>query len=260
MKSVKVNWRHQRPTESYTSIKPQYSWMAPLVNGVWQQSTGFHSCRETFCGAFKRFIRSTKLGQPAVVLWPPNAMIDTKRFRFAIMLSQKAKKDRQKYFRCGIKLVHILESELGWAKTAVYAPAGFQSQTRDCFLMSGSAKWLRSPQLISMYLLMFRLGAAKHMDKVNTLEDLEKFGEKPVPKDGTGQVRADLGYLCRTVRYWRPIFENIDDIFLFRSQTESWAVSNGTQGIQKLVSGDVDAALGRKFKEIKKQFSAGKGK
>lgn len=244
MKKVTVSFSVNSPAQLYHSDVPQFCWVSKPVKGVWQQNSSWYSCRETFASQLKHFIRAIKISPPTGTQWPKSRRpIDMKRTRFVMCYKTngpaavaKARMTRQENdIKRGLKLVRMLERRAGWVQTQVYRPTNDKSLKElgcNVFIISGSSRWMRSSQLLSLYCLCLRFGACKDLTKLKTLNGMPAF-LKTVKANGA--QNGDITFFKNVAPYIIPIMDNVKELFMWQSATKFWATQIGSYGVNGLV-------------------------
>jgi hypothetical protein len=139
----------------------------------------------------------------------------------------------------------VVEKYLGWPLTAVYkdnsAEARDKESKANVYIFASSSKWMRAPQLLSLYLLLIRLSSIRAFSRFSSLEKLlEKMVEVSkgyrVPKnDRLGLGDEDRDYGVSIAPYLKDILDNVDKLFFSRTLDQNFLAQNGCFGIYGLI-------------------------
>lgn len=262
MKKVRVEFQGQRPSTLYKSDYPQLVWLLRTKDGLWKQSSGsWQTCRESFASYLRNY--ANYLNEPNKFPWNGTKM-DMKRTRFCMNYKHSmgpapaAHRAAVNDMKRGVRLVNILERYLGWAKTVVYVPAD-DERYRVCgcslFVVSGSPKWMRNSPLISLYLLLLRMGRCKDTAKIKSVSGLIKQAKG---MKATGACSGDITFFRTVVPWLQSMLINADYLFFWKTQRQFWPNQTGSMGIDNLVRGGV--AGFPEFKVRMEKVKAAKGK
>lgn len=205
----------------YASNGFAYAHCSNINKGVIKQLSGFGSCREGFTNRIFEDINRK------------NRRLSNKRLRCLVRtVSSGSYDDREKLFEkqteAGLKILNILEDHYNWPLTKMFSVASVSSkpmsgyQPRKSFmkLLVGSSKWLRSPHITSLFLLLFRLptkriGFSKVKSYKQLMELCRQFAGLPKPgsKDAPKRVGGDRYHVLKTMQFWDPLMANLNKMF-----------------------------------------------
>jgi hypothetical protein len=272
MKTIQIKWQsNYSPITScpYYTPNPQFSWFGVKKGAYYKQVTGWHGCRETFSNEIRR-----KLGvnyssghNPDMTFKYLRILVLGKSEKGASKAKfNKGLANQNKWMKEGVRMVNILERKLGWSLTRLYKVedktlSGKFLSNEKIYIhaLAGSAKWMRAPQLLSLYLLFIRLGRFHENTGVFTkFSDLSKLVNslKNVP-GREGQGARDVDYLKRIEKYLEAILDNRQALFFNRTLRQIHGRNDGMNGINKLVSGEADPAMKSTWLKIKRAKTKG---
>jgi hypothetical protein len=254
MKKVKIDWADTLSpiNKIYENTGVKFSWLASKEKGVFSQITDWHDCRETFAGEICRFVSTTTPSR-----WPYKRKMDLKKTRIAVTRRHNkgafldATKGDLKWMTCSAHILNIFEKTQGWALTRVSMcdDLNLYKNSINTFIFVGSVKWMQAPPLLSLYLLIIRLGRFwKEFSEFNKTDDLEKITTLLKIKDPKNTT--DISWLDRTWKYWMPILNNHNVLFFNRSIEENYKIYTGSQGIKYLTDGYGDQETRDLWKKI----------
>jgi len=252
MKEIKIDFIDEySPANLYSTKDIYFSWLTAPKKNVLYQITKWHSCRETFVGELnKQFDEKRK--------WPYKYEINTTHTRFAAthkyinnMHINHFEKTCANNLRCAKhakRLLNLFEKYLGWGLTTIYKcnNDNFTKHRIDMFVVYGSAKWLRSPQLMSLYLLIIRLSKNEYFQTLKNINDIKKFSSNIKNNDS-----QDIIFWKRINPYLFRILDNVNDLFFHQSIKNSHTEQSGTSGINNLVNGYSNKVTNGVFCKIK---------
>lgn len=257
MKKIRIDWNgsHSPIVSVYENNGIKFSWLAPGKTAEeLSQVTGWHSCRETFTGEICKFVANKQSSA-----WSYKRDLDFKKTRVAVVRRHKrltfidgGTRTDLKWMRCAARLLNIFEKSQGWALTHVSMcdDLDLHKNSINVFAFSSSAKWQQAPQLLSLYLLIIRLGAYwkefagfKKVDDLKSMSDI--FSKNPSLK-----IQTDPIWLIDTWKYWMLLLNNHDALFFKKSLEENYRENGGAHGIKYLLRGVADQDILKTWKEV----------
>lgn len=166
--------------------------------------------------------------------------------------------------RNGVAIVNAYEKMIGWRKTNIFPvdnsrtiyPSGDGNGRKlkgRAMYIVGNRRWLHSPYLLSLFLLLLRLGRNRLCVKKNlssyegVIKTLKQIGES------TG-TEAEI--VSNHWKYWGGILRNSRKIFLDSPMRDNYAFSRidkayeRVEGIYRLIAGTTtDKTTFQKYKE-----------
>jgi hypothetical protein len=243
MKKVSITWEKLlNPVNTiYENTGVKFSWLGKSKEkNVFYQVTNWHSCRETFAGEICKFVSSIKPSR-----WIYKQNIDLKKTRIAVTRRHNKKsfveatKSDLKWMRCSTRIINIFEKTQGWSLTHVSMceDLNLSKNGVNTFVFVSSVKWMQAPQLLSLYLLLIRLGCFyKEFNKFRKVEDLNEIVNSIISKENSME-KADLRWLNQTWTYWMLILNNHNILFFNKSLEENYRANSGSCGIKLLIDG-----------------------
>ena len=265
MKTVKMNWKsNNSPFNNWMMAlsSPCFFWFGSKKDGAYQHATCWHSCRETFSNEIRRH-----LGVPGFNQF--NYTMDMRRLRVGVIRVLGKYISKTDYetqlamddlgMKEGIRMLNIVEKYLGWSLSSVskihddFEGKSLRKHNIHAYAVLGSAKWLRSPQLLSLYLLILRAGAGFEIthDVVKTIDDFAKLYEKAKEKRMSSRVKNDISRFFYIGPKLKLILDNVDKLFLCRPASVSYELNSSKNGITEFVHGRADKKTATKWREIK---------
>lgn len=207
----------------------------------------WHACRETFVSAY---INSLNEHDHTYKSIPKD------RMRIMIMRAGQGRRTESKangfyeWMENGARILNMLENEVGWGLTSVKKAVSPNIAKKDKYgvVFVASPRWMKSTQLMSLFLLVIRSAKRKHVKALKDLDDIPKMLEK-VKTDASG----DMGFVKRSAHMWSKVMKYSDEIF----KKELGCLQNGQYGINGLLSKtnhSCTAATKNRWLEVNKKY------
>jgi hypothetical protein len=142
---------------------------------------------------------------------------------------EKIKKQRED----GLKIVNIFERYSAWPLTKMCSievilpplpPNAIFKFDAETYAYIGSTKWVRSPYMLSLYLLLLRAGTIPGLGDCVDLDDfittVRKY--KPNKLDPYSKQSGDLEYLQSTLNKLKFLLDNYEALFEFRPLLDNY--------------------------------------
>lgn len=230
----------------------------------------FDTCRETVIGFLRAQLEAANANRKK-----KTSLIDLKRTRLILFVKASGqhteriidnfRKKKDKEILISLKLVNHYERKLGWPRTKMQkldnrdafldSSGNNISNTVNMYMVVGSSRWMKSPHLLSLYMLLLRLGVrgfkAEFETHTQLLKELEDFGKKH-------RTKSDVSYVRATYDKWDILLESYDKLFGKRTikslyDRKSLVNSNNgfNEGIYRLCIGNsYDLDISHKFTKI----------
>lgn len=245
MKRAAIAWNHTSPNQIYISDSPSYCWVGKSEAGVRPQVSDWMTCRESFIDHLRNQISNNN------VTTPKNRVCIMMGRSVAYNSIAKVKTNFQKRFlgqmKRGVRIVNVLEAHLGWTRTRMFDVWGHEKRKQHgaAYLITGPSRWMRAPQLLSLYTLLLRFGRFEAFESVNTLQGFMDISNKITSKRVGGSfLTTDRRFMSRTRDSWLPLLEEMDFIYkgrtLRRNYLRKYLADGDTgfsEGISRLASG-----------------------
>jgi|WetSurSiteA1Bulk_404760.scaffolds.fasta_scaffold00586_17 hypothetical protein len=243
MEKIVLEDFHDLHNYYYYVVDPDFAFCSKEKNGKAELLTQFATCRETIAGelfakisgifndrrhTFQHRIKKIPVDKTCIAL---RLILSVDEY-YAGRLPKRIIKERQalakmdetfpKSIEVALHILNLIEDQYGWERTTAKL-AAIQSQGYDVKPSGATAKmmaacfyadkrWMRSPHMISLFLLMLRLpftaaGSLRGAMKIKTVSKLlEKFK--------TLRGRSGDGAHARTAGKYIPmIFKNFEELF-----------------------------------------------
>ena len=209
--------------------RPYFSFASAPKNGNVQQVTAFRTCREDLC----EFVRCETQGKTNFGMCLTKLRM-LKMMRLEPSIKTFTSIDRK--MAAGLKMVNIIEQHYGWPLTKVYPVelANIAKATAKRYRIHyivGSKRWLKAPAMLSLFVLLLRIGAnnitaiLKQL-KTNNLEDLIRILD-----DITKRSRnSDIAYYREHGKTWLLVLKNYNRLFRRRTIQDFYFPEDRTTG------------------------------
>ena len=248
-----------------------------------RQASKFHYCRENLVCEIADFFRSSPYRQKQ------KNRIDVRKMRLLVLAPwynhhchayynkkyEKAlKEEREKTERSmqiGLKLVNHFEKMAKWPLTQLYrATYRYLPEYSFMYLFIGSSRWMRSPHMVSLFVLLVRLGRIRDFEKFRSHQKLTE-----ICKDLSEEF-CDYGYngdedyddeVVEDISHLRLIYDKIEIVmkhfnYLFGVRTSKHSFTKAVskklmfgEGIGRLCGkSSADRIVAQKFKALCKKY------
>ena len=267
----------------YTSSSYKFRWLDKMSGGAYQILDVWHECRETFAARFKvvydeRYNLSSNIDKGTL------RYMDRRKLRLLVHIHTNEKKVLDAFegeIKNAKRIINAFEKYLGWSLTTVreakdkdgfYGKSSTKMKGNDRalgYVLAASSKWMRSPQLISLYLLLIRLGRLKgYVEDFKDFSDLHKIVKKIKGKETTGrtfadrirreldnyQTGSDAYYLCSIYKKLPLMLDNVNEVFFKSTRANNFRENVWNWGITLLLNGNkASKAIISRWKEVEKK-------
>ncbi|TFH23772.1 hypothetical protein E4G67_02700 [Candidatus Bathyarchaeota archaeon] len=246
------------PSAYYASRTLQWCWCSKPTTGKVRATGTWSNCRETVAMDIKRDVLSNK----------SKFGLDLKTARILCQISvgskvgevglETIKKQFANKMQRAVNFLNILEAKHDWVLTKLHElkfsiEYDYGAQNIVC-MFTGSRKWLRSPHMVSLWLLLLRTGSHKLLWNPKSYADLKKKTTRYLEKT----TSTDALYMRVSFPHWNKIMAN--HVKLFKgfpiernfNPKKAWnGFDVGNEGIRKLCDGSsLDQDLVARFLEI----------
>jgi hypothetical protein len=161
-----------------------------------------------------------------------------------------------------VKTLNVIEKYLGWSLSTVLKDTSEEVTDKtvraNVYVFNASAKWLRAPQLMSLYLLIIRLSATKALYRATSVTELmEKLSkldyDKLVGNEKVDFREEDDTYAQGLSYYLQPLLDHVGELFFKRNIYKNYKEQNGCCGVNGLLENKTfggDEYIKRKFAEL----------
>jgi hypothetical protein len=235
--TIDANDEHDFTGDLYVCPRVEFAWLSKLSpkKKVARLLTDFHSCRETFTGAFGEVFdpeikRPIPKDQTCIALYKQYATEPTAKRR-KLFESKLAK---------SLKIIHHYEKMAGWKRTRVYRARviddGHTIENILVYVVNGSNRWIRGPQLLSLYVLLLRAGNLTRLPTEFETEKQLQAGFKKMLSGYAGRG-GDVGFLASTHSKFPYLILNASSIYKDITMRTLWKDAPQWEGIGKLCQG-----------------------
>lgn len=276
MKTIKVKWLFDgSPIDKsmipYINENATYFALVHKNNlNKFIQISAKTSCRETLTSNFRHAVTSknikSKLFDGRARLQKENIdKLSNTNLKIAIIYVYKGgyKKETQiakikkieEYMEKGVRLVNVLEKHQDWPLTKFYRCLSIHKKDNkdakdkiiNTYLLDSPQVWTRTPQLLSLLLLTFRIGRFEGFNNVKELNDLkevyskknEKAIQSMIEKSNIDCVKRDFESYKVIHQFLELILNNYRKLFLNRPLKTCYRCELGiTGGVMSFIFSD----------------------
>ena len=176
----------------------------------------FDSCREIICDHLRtrlslkksRNIKKTRLLVYTKIIAHAEGSILDKKQKSTV---KRLKLVYEKEMLVGLKSINLLEKKFKWPITKIYSVECKQLDKNNIFYyFVGSKKWIKSPSLFSLFMLLIRIGQS--IKKCNTFRTLDGFHKSLYANRKTLDIdymRAHYKRCLLIIKYYDKLFGRI---------------------------------------------------
>ena len=253
MSAVTIKWKQgYDPTYSPYGATGSHSftWVKIVSKNKLEQTSAWHSCRETFTSVIHKFIYPT-VGYKSEVNIKKLMMGVIKRYPADINFDKEVIRN-EKEIKASIRCINIVEKYLGWSLSKIRKIKNKELPKSyiDGYFITGSPKWLRSPPLLSFYLLLIKAGVYHNtLSKVNSIYDLEAIGA--LPEFSTAQKASSQNecifdkngvifkWYKSSHKRFVPFIENVHKLFFNKTIRDNYSIYKTTDGVFEFCNGNI---------------------
>ena len=209
-----------------------------IVNNQVKQLSYFSSCREDLSSYLFNDDRFND----------ERGKVSAHRSRYIVrhITGSPNSKASEKWFdkatEAGLRIVNIIEARHGWPLTKMFdvesSSIRYATQQLTTFykVLIGSSRWKKSPHMISLYVLLFRIGANSKFSSISSYEEISKA----CSTCRTSRLNDnDAARVARTFKFWDMIMANFDKMFAGMSTKDNFKAKGYggdyyNEGISKL--------------------------
>ncbi len=195
--------------EIYQQTQMQFAFISSPKNGNKQCHT-FVLCRDYLHDVLKcSWLKKTCTIYGFTFDYYKNPLVDLERTRMLVTMKNLSDKDVEifnKKMLTALSLLNHYEKMARWSRSRLYKVS---SHEKNVWMFVGTAMWMRSPFLISLYSLLIRLGDKyEYLDGFKGNEDL-KERLKNIGADTSNDMDNDSNYL-------HHLWDKIDKVIEYR--------------------------------------------
>ena len=271
-----IEWSSNQNPETviYANDSVKFAWLAkPTKEGIYKLATNWHSCRETFIYELHKISKKEKDAPKSIDLTHTRIAIVRKhniqKINGKIVFPKKDGTDIGKtidecyendikWMKASLRILNIVEKTQGWGLSQLKKVTDIdycRNTGIGLFIFNSSVKWMRSPQLLSLYLLLIRLGRFhEEFSNFEEFSDLKKvhkniLGKKVVEYSGN----MDKQFFNRSFRMWELMLDNHRNLFFKKSLLKNHLESKSSWGIDELEKFNAIKEVKDLWAELKKQ-------
>lgn len=268
--SIKKNNNYYAQWISGTDTKIHLAWSGKSnKDGEFPILGSFTSCREVFICALWRCI-CEPIPRPdyaSTILYNRNTLTEEllpdTRVRVVVRHISKTNEATKEFPVRAKRVLNIFERYLGWRLTRISLAEGECSAKITAeysntikasdYLFEFSKKWARSPELLSLYLMIVKLCQYNIWDNFGDVKDLPKVVHAVC---GTSRKGDEIvKFFTGTYKYWIPVLDRIDELFMKQNTHDNFEHYDGSYGFHVFVLNQVvRSPAQKKWKKIRKEL------
>lgn len=207
----------------------------PTVGGKVKQLSRFDSCRESLCcRIFDAIDRRTSRTMPMDKLRLVVKIASNSTYP---PTQEECQKIMDKWTKSALHILHIIEKEHKWVLTKAY-PIKPYSFGDKVYMIVASKKWMRSPHLVSLFTLIFRISGDKAFQtpslmRLRSYKSVMQHIKKVSVRGGSDRSKVNA-----TIKYWDPLLRNYNKMFRGHSMKDTFDrhnyISHSQEGINRI--------------------------
>jgi hypothetical protein len=161
----------------------------PNENDKLELLTTFNACRESATGNIWAFFNQRYFAGTRNISLIKELKFDKTHvlIRQVATIGSQAEAAFENTIKCGLRIINILEDTYGWKRSKIHDVVlenaekymknwgGIPAKVNyRMFLLEGDARWIQSPQMLTLYMLLIRSGKIPEMQDVVDIESLMK--------------------------------------------------------------------------------------
>lgn len=193
-----------------------------------KQISRFVTCREQLCEMPRSFLHKTNIYN----MFPYQKYeLDMTKLRLLIAVNRTTPYTKEHVFAAK-KIINILEEEAGWPLSTITTVKHSLFKEDDKFwMLTGSEKWVKVPQMLSLICLIIRVGCKFGPLVANNTEEVRQAFNKITkmqlsPNDGRS---TDKNYISTVRKHIVGLMKHMDEVFTEDSKYY-YVSQNSTEG------------------------------
>jgi hypothetical protein len=165
--------------------------------------------------------------------------------------------------QAGVKIVNTIEKHYGWPLTKLYhikpnnTWADQISVNNDFYYVEASQRWMKSPHMLSLYTLLFRIAVSEKRFEFRKRVRGMKSLKVVLSEMGNNLSHLEARYIDKHAGAWWLVLDNYRKLFSGRAMKKLYYPSDGyhfTEGINSLCDAvSSDLGLRAEFADILKK-------
>ena len=232
MKTAKIDYiSNEKPQFRYSTDTVEFCFLGTKVGKAFPQASGWHTCRETLSSSFRQFI----LGDTN---WPCVHTPSLKRIRLGVLRKIgkgethgtwiRKRDETIEWVKKAKRVLNTFEKKLGWALTTINKVETLEEDRILVYVVSASPKWIRSTQLFSLYLLLFRISRTKEFAKFKNFSDLKDVMDALGKGIHRSPIKKDVSFFKEAYPDLPIILDHHKKLFFKKTMVENFRSSAGS--------------------------------
>lgn len=237
----------------------------PNAKGEVKQLSGFDRCRETLCCRIFDAFDNRGHGLNGNSIKKKSIPIDKLRLVVKIGSNSnysptqaKRQKIMDKRTKSALHMLHIIEKEHKWGLTKAY-PIKPYSYGDKIYMVVASKKWMRSPHMVSLFTLIFRISGDQAF-QASSFMRLRSYKAimRCLKEFGRNNDYSDKFKVHTSLKYWDPLLRNYNKMFRGYPMKDTFNrsnyISHSQEGINRLCANAcTNSKLQERFNEVVKK-------
>lgn len=143
--------------------------------------------------------------------------------------NEKRAENWYNWIKSGVRILNMLESEVGWALTKVMKITNKDLMDAGKYgvVVVASPRWLKATQLMSMFLLILRSAKKPHIKSLKKIENISKMVEALSETAKSG----DALHVKNTANSWLKIMRHSSELFKTGRENKLYQGNHGIMGM-----------------------------
>ena len=208
----------------------------PTAKGEVKQLSGFDQCRETLCCRIFDAIQLKKKSMPMDKL---RIVVKIGSFNSSPSIQTNCQKLMDKWTKAAIHVLNIIEKEHKWGLTKAY-PIKPYSFGDKVYMIVASKKWMRSPHMVSLFTLIFRIFGEKSLRTPSFMQLKSYKSVMQHIKEFSVKRGSDKSKVRASLKYWGPLLRNYSKMFRGHSMKDTFNRNNYRSHAEEGINGLCD--------------------
>jgi hypothetical protein len=258
-----------QPFLSYGSYLPYWGWCK--LNGTNVTHSGqLHHCRELVANEIRRAFLSFGIDKSNIDC--KKACLLSTHYEGASYKTKAKHKQHKEYILKCLRFLNIFEKNSKWPLTQMYEIDYRPKEHYSIYLIIGDKRWLRSPHILSLWLLLMRVGRNINDENFELVETSKGSTStvlkalKQSSEQDNSISSTEMGFIKQALPYTYLILQHHTELFKGLTTRRNFCIEKNLtgsdytrEGISKLCSGYTrDKKLFERLMALKKKYGKGK--
>lgn len=202
----------------------------PTAKDKVKQLSRFDSCRESLC--CRMFDAIDRLTSRTMSMDKLRLVVKIGSNSSYPSTQEEHQKMMDKWAKSALHILHIIEKEHKWTLTKAY-PIKPYSFGDKVYMIVASKKWMRSPHLVSLFTLIFRISGDESFQTPSFMRLKSYKSVMQHIKKFSARGGGDKSRVNAILKYWDPLLRNYNEMFKGYSMKETFDRHNYTSHTQE---------------------------